>query len=259
MIDLHNHILAGVDDGAADMEESLAIARQFLSEGVATVAATPHLDALNGRGPSGPDVRERVQALNRALGEAEIGLAVLPAQEIFLTPDVPALLERGAAIPVAGGPWVLLELPFDHRPLYLDDTLFRLELAGYRPILAHPERYTFVRNDSTSLDDAVGRGLLLQLTAPSLLGEYGASIRRTAEHLLRAGMYGLAASDRHHPGTSRSLTAARDRITSLTDEGTTELLLETNPMRVIAGQEIDLPEPSHPPSRSLLGRLFRSG
>ncbi len=238
MIDLHNHIIPGVDDGAADLAESLAIARQFVSEGVTTIAATPHLDPLNNRGLTAPEVREKVRQLQAHLAGAGIPLTVVPGNEVFLTPEVPRLLEDGVAAPIADGPWVLIELPFDRRPPYLEDSLARIRTAGYQPLLAHPERYRFVQQDDTSLDDLVQGGLVLQLTAPALLREYGDVVRRVAETLLTRDRYGLASSDRHHAGACRSLAALRQRIVALRDEQTAERLLSTNPGRIIAGQDL---------------------
>lgn len=254
LIDLHNHILPGLDDGAADLAESLDMARQFISEGVETIVATPHLDPLNGRGAAAETVRDEVRHLQAALAQADIPLDVLPGSEVFLTPEVPDLLRNGIAAPIAGGPWVVVELPFSQRPLYLEDTLFRIEAAGFRPILAHPERYSFVQADVASLDDFVDRGLVLQLTAPALLGEYSTSIRRTAEGLLARGSYALASSDRHHPGSNRSLAAMYGRLVELQDEHTADLLLTRNPRQIIAGGEIALPTTTRPAPRSWWSR-----
>lgn len=240
MIDLHNHIIPGVDDGAADLPESLAIARQFVSEGIETVVATPHLDPANRRGIPRPVVDEKVRALQDRLNEAGVPLTILPGNEVFLTPEVPDLLRDGMAAPLAYGPWVLIELPFDRRPPYLEDTLYRIQAAGNRPILAHPERYRFVQADDSSLDEFVRQGLVLQLTAPSLLGEYGEGVRRVAETLLLRDRYGAASSDRHHPGPKRSLSALRQRIAALRGEQTARRLLVENPGRIVAGQDVVL-------------------
>jgi hypothetical protein len=119
-------------------------------------------------------------------------------------------------------------------PLYLEDTVFRLQLAGYQVVLAHPERYGFVQRDPASLDTLVERGVALQLTAPALLGEYGSAIRRTSEKLLSRGHYQMAASDRHHPGADRSLMATHTRITELAGEDQADLLLRRT--RTVAGR-----------------------
>jgi protein-tyrosine phosphatase len=258
MIDLHNHILPGVDDGAADLEESLEIARQFVREGVTRLAATPHLDPENRRGISAMEVRRLVAETQSAIGVAGIPLALEAGHEVYLTPDVPDLVADGTVALLGGGHAILVELSLTagQRPLYFEETLFRLQVAGLQPVLAHPERYAFVQRDPTSLDAVVESGTVLQVTAPSLLGHYGGYVRRVAERLLRRGSYGLASSDRHHPGTDRSLATMRGRIAELTDEATAGLLLSENPERLLDGVEPLRPAVLVADDRSFFERLL---
>jgi protein-tyrosine phosphatase len=259
MIDLHNHILYGLDDGAADLDESLEIARQLVSEGVERVAATPHISPEGDDRPSAELLRRRIAEVQTALDANGVPLAIVPGNELYLTPDAPALVTSGAVCRLGDGPSVLVELSLvmGQRPLYLDDVVFRLQLAGCGVVLAHPERYGFVEHDPHALDSLLERGLLLQLTAPALLGEYGPAIRRTAERLLLRGCYSLASSDRHHPGPNRSLAALRQRIEALTGRATADLLLRENPARVLEGKEVVLAEPVAPKQRTFFDRLLR--
>ena len=258
MIDLHNHILPGVDDGAADIEESIEIARQFVSEGVVRIAATPHLNPERGTGLQAPNVRQKVAELNDALTARGIDLTVVPGNELYLTPDAPELLEQGAVSPLGDGKTVLVELALwaERPPLHLEDTIFRLQLAGYRPVLAHPERYPFVQRDTADIDGWISRGMILQLTAPALLGEYGRGIRRTAERLLHSGAYALAGSDRHHPGSNRSLAALHQRIAELIDADTADLLLRINPERVLSDQPVVQPDVAPEVRSGFIDRLL---
>lgn len=255
MIDLHNHILPGVDDGATDVDESIAIARQFASEGVVTVVATPHLDPLRGKGISALDVLQRVDALQSSLEQAGIDLRVLPGNELFLTPEAPELLVDGQASSLGASRSVLVEVNFDQRPLYLEDTLYRLQLAGYRPVLAHPERYGFIQRDVKMAAALVDKDVLLQVTAPSLLGVYGQKIRQVAEELLHRGLCVLASSDRHHPGSDRSLARLHERLTVLGGDDLADLLLRENPRRILADDDVIPPDPV-PRAPSLFDRLL---
>ena len=259
MIDLHNHILPGVDDGARDLEESVEIARQVVSEGVARLAATPHLDPERNTGLPASGVRIKVAELQAALDEAGIDLTVVPGNELYLTPDAPELVESGVASPLGGGAALLVEvsLVVEQRPAHLDETLFRLQLAGYQPVLAHPERYPFVRRDVESLGRLVRRGVALQLTAPSLLGEYGPEVRETAVSVLQRGWDAVAASDRHHPGPGRSLAELHGSLAQSTSAELADLLLRTNPDRLLTGRPI-VPPPRPTVNRAaLFARLFR--
>jgi protein-tyrosine phosphatase len=258
MIDLHNHILPGLDDGAVDLPESVEIARQFVSEGVIRIAATPHIDPERGNGAPTALVLRTVSDVRDAVARAGVSLDIVPGNELYLVPQAAELLLAGEVLPLGGGRYVLVELSLivGERPLYLDDTVFALQRAGYAVILAHPERYAFVQRDTTKLDELVHRGVALQVTAPSLLGEYGQRIRRTAERLLKRGSYSLASSDRHHPGPTRSLADTHDRIAKLTDTDTADLLVRDNPARVL--DDLPLHEPEILPNRtSLFHRLLR--
>jgi protein-tyrosine phosphatase len=243
VIDLHNHILPGIDDGASNLQESLEIARQFAAEGVVAIAATPHLDPLHGRGATPAEVRERLVAVQCAVDSADLGLRLHLGQEVFLTPEVPDLLQQGRALTLAGSTYVLVEVSLValERPLYLDAVLFRLQIIGYRPILAHPERYPFVQRDPAAATDLVGRGTAFQLTAPALLGDYGGRTRRTAERLLESGAYALAGSDRHHPGKSRSLASLAAKLAGDYDAELAALLLRENPRRVLENRALIAP------------------
>lgn len=261
MIDLHNHILPAVDDGAADIAESLAIARQFVAEGVGRVAATPHYDPLRRGGPTATEVGELVGTLRAALADARVPLEIDVGHELLLTPEAVDLLQTGTVSPLGRTRFVLVEVSLSalERPLYLDDTLFRLQIDGFRPILAHPERYAFVQRDPASVDNLVSRGVVLQLTAPALLGEYGRTVRRTATELLQRAAYSVAASDRHHPGPKRSLADLAECLRTLQpNEDLAALLLSTNPTRILDSREPIAPDPIAR-RNSLLGRLFGGG
>jgi protein-tyrosine phosphatase len=238
LIDLHNHILPGVDDGAASMGESLEIARQFSSEGVARITATPHVNPIRGTGPTGPDVRDLVGRLRAALEAEDIPIDVRTGNEILLASDLPDLLASERALPLGESHAVLVELPFTTFPSYAEEEIQSLVEAGYRPVLAHPERSTFIQQDLSMLTGLREAGAIFQLTGPSLMGEYGSVVRRTAEELLSTAAYSLAASDRHHPGEGRSLARVYRRIAELTSEETARLLLMENPDRLLHDAEL---------------------
>lgn len=259
MIDLHNHILPGLDDGAANLDESVAISRQFVEEGVVRIAATPHVNPEERLNLGHALQLEKLEELRQALQSALIHLSVVSGCELYLTPEAADLLQAGMALPLGDSRAVLTELSLfaSQAPLYFEDSLFRLQLAGYQPLIAHPERYPFVQRRIQALDEIINRGVILQLTAPSLLGHYGARVRHTAERLLRRGSYAVAASDRHHPDQDRSLRALHARIAALTTEDVADLLLRINPARLLAGEPVIRPETHDEVKVGLLDWLFR--
>src|SRR5262245_7376385 len=141
MIDLHSHILPGLDDGAATLEEALAIGRMAAADGILTIAATPHSPASTASRRYDPTlIREQVAALNAALAAEALDLTVVAGTEICYDGDLVGQLRRGALLPYGASRTVLLELPHDTLPPAIDQALFALQIAGYRVVLAHPER-----------------------------------------------------------------------------------------------------------------------
>lgn len=217
VIDLHTHILAGLDDGPATLGESVAMARAAWESGTRTLVCTPH---MNSRFPTPPErVHEETARLRAALADADIGLELRPGAEIALD-HLPLLSDAELLMASIDGDgrWVLLEMPFAGWPHRLGALLSDLEMRGYRAVLAHPERAEAVQRSPDRIRDAVGRGALVQLTAGSFLGDHGPAARRTAAILLAGGVAHLIASDGHSAGPWRppeigpGLEAAADAI-----------------------------------------------
>ena len=214
MIDLHAHILPGVDDGARDLDEALAMLRASERAGVRVVAATPHvLDT-----PTTPflDSLDRAyRHLTKAAEDEGIALRILRGAEIYLNPDTPAVVADHPQLTLGGaGRHVLVELPMRDAPSWTEDVLYRLQLKGVTPILAHPERCSALVRNMDRVGDLEQRGVLLQLDACSLLGDFGRATRKAAKIILSKGWAWCVASDIHRvPGKDHPLTACRKRAT----------------------------------------------
>lgn len=233
MIDLHLHVLPGVDDGARDLaasREMLELAREL---GFDLLVATPHLP-----GPLTADYARRVAAAlaeSQAVG-AELGVEVRQGFEVMLAPDLIRRLEGGEPITLGGGSALLVELPFSVWPLYTEATMFALQTAGYRPVLGHPERYAEVQRNPGLAIALAERGVLLQVNLPSLTGLFGQAARRTAEVLLRAGAVHLAASDAHSSGRRyAAVPAGIGRLRELVGDEGVAILLEETPRALLEG------------------------
>lgn len=194
MIDLHSHILPGVDDGPATLAESLDIARAAVEDGIEAVAATPH---VRDDYPTSPEAMEQgVAELREALAAEGIPLSLHTGGEIALDRVERTELERFA---LGGGQYVLLEFPYYGWPLGLHDAVFRLGVSGLRAVLAHPERNAEVQAAPERLEPVVASGALVQVTAASLDGRLGGSSQRCALDLIARGLAHLIASDAHAP------------------------------------------------------------
>lgn len=196
MIDLHSHVLPGVDDGAPDMEGSLAIARSAAEDGVTVLAATPH---VRDDFPTAADTMERLLAeVRAAVAGAGIPIEIVGGGELSL--------EKAGALPVdelrrfglGGNPrYLLVETPYRGWPLDLQQRLFELRTNMITPVLAHPERNSDVQAHPELLVPLVAAGTLVQVTAASLDGRLGRHARATGLHLVQAGLAHLLASDAH--------------------------------------------------------------
>jgi len=212
VIDLHSHVLPGVDDGAASLEDSLAIARAAAADGVRVLAATPH---VRGDFPTTAEtMRESVAGVRAAIEAAGIPIDVVPGAEIGLDKVASLPLDGVAAFALGGtSGTVLVEFPYVGWPLQLAGELGRLLDAGVRPVLAHPERNPDVQEAPGRLAHLVEAGVLMQVTASSLTGRAGASARRTAFRLLDDGLCHLVASDAHRPSARDGrMSSARDAV-----------------------------------------------
>ncbi len=264
-VDLHAHILPGIDDGPETMDESLAMARLAAEDGTDTVVAAPHQRDV-ALASSVQHVRNLQAQLNEALqAEAEPGarpLRVLLGMENHIEPELPDWVDEGIALPVEGTKFILCEPPYTEFPPYADDVLFRLQLKRLVPVILHPERNSELRRKQHRLRALVERGMLVQLTAGSLLGAYGPEVRRAAESLLRRGLVHVVASDMHEPEGPRSpiLSAACDRIRDLAGEDQERRLFDETPRMIVQGHDphVESGPAGSGPWRSF-SRLFRRG
>jgi protein-tyrosine phosphatase len=246
MIDLHSHILHGLDDGARTLEESLAMARLAVADGITVMAATPHSPASTACLIYEPAViRARTSRLMAALAAEGIALQVVVGTEIAYEPAMAEKLNRGMLLPYVGTRTVLLEPPWGRLPANFAAAVFTIQLAGYRVLLAHPERLADVQEDPNVLVPLVERGVLVQLTAQALTGGQGDSMRELSETLLLHGLVHVLASDAHGPSPRRvpALAFARQRAADLLGEAAATALVYDTPRALLDGLAIQLPTP----------------
>ena len=245
MTDIHAHILPGLDDGARDMETALAMAEMAAESGVRTIIATPHSN-LPGNPPNFWDeaLQRTFSVFRRALQNAEIPIGILPGMEIFGTPETPELLRTGKLIPLAGSRCPLIEFPFRDYGRQATEILAGAAALGYRPIVAHPERYRYVQQSPELLNSWIELGCLLQINKGSLLGRFGPAEEVTALELLDRGFVSFVASDAHSAVVRTPWMA--DVRALIADEYSEELarqLLEDNPRALLEGRSILPDEP----------------
>lgn len=236
MIDLHLHILPGIDDGAATLAEATTMAAQAADLGYTVIAATPHLMQ-----PLTEEYEAAVAAAHRSVRAVVtgMGLELVQGFEVMLTSDVPGRLAAGEPITLGQSRAILVELPFVGWPMHADTTLFSLQTAGFRPVLAHPERYSALQDDPSRAHALVDRGVILQVTVGTLTGEFGRSAQRVAERWLSAGQVGLVATDAHSSGTRmRAIENGLDALEKLVGADERHRLTTLSPAALLADEPL---------------------
>lgn len=236
MIDLHCHVLPGIDDGAADLAVSLDMARAFVADGVSAVACTPHILPglyLN----TGPRIREAVARLQQALDDHAIPLRLCAGADNHIVPDFVAGLRSGHLLSLADTRYVLVEPPHHVAPPRLEELFFSILVAGYVPILTHPERLTWINSHYDIIERLAGAGVWMQITAGSLSGAFGRNAQYWAERMLDEGRVHIIATDAHDvrrrpPNLARGRDLAEKRVGA----SEAEHLVLTRPRGVLANE-----------------------
>ncbi len=198
LVDIHHHILPGVDDGASNLETALEMARLAVADGIRKIVATPHPNKQTGIGSREITV-QAVAKFNQALAENGIReLEIYPGVECYLVPEIVDRLKKGELFPLNHSRYVLIEFSTLVAPANIENMMFWLRDQNYVPIIAHPERYNYVQQDPIWLAKLVRLGCLSQVTAGSFYGRFGKRCQSSAEVLLRQNLVHLIASDAHN-------------------------------------------------------------
>lgn len=265
MIDLHCHLLPGIDDGPKDLATSVAMARMAAADGIHTTACTPHIyPGLFENDSAG--IAAGVAQLQRALADAGIGLRLVAGTDAHLTPELLGRLRAGTAPTLAGSRYFLLEPPHTLAPPRFAESVFEFVMAGYVPVVTHPERLTWIRAHYDVFAGLVKGGTWLQVTAGSLTGRFGKDAQRFGEKLLGDGLVHILATDAHSTGRRAPLLAEGRRVAEKwvgADEA--RRLVDERPQAVLD----DLPPADvapvpalcggAPPRRGVLARLTGRG
>ncbi|MDQ6694472.1 MAG: hypothetical protein M3014_08645 [Chloroflexota bacterium] len=257
MIDIHAHIIPDLDDGPRDMETSVGMGRIFAEEGVSCVVSTSHSEEASATGRAG--MESRLELVRAAWIEAGLDIELKLGMEIYLQPDCVQQLRAGNLWSLAGSKYVLVELPYQPWPAYANQTLFALQVAGYSPVLAHPERYTAIQNDPNVLYELVRKGVLAQVTGLALAGSQGSITKKCAETLVKHHLVQFISTDAHgdHGKRVPSLLEAVRQAQQWIGEEAVHALVEGNPRRVVEDRPVEV-QPERVSGRKWgLGDLFR--
>ena len=245
MIDLHCHVLPGMDDGSRLLEETMDMARTAVKNNIDTIVATPH--TLNG---FFINKWENVVSLTSTVQEAfeaeSISITLYPGMEAQVCPELFDAFERGQAATINDNSrYLLLEFSPFSMPPGSQDFIHKLRLQGITPVIAHPERHLILQNDLKQLYDLVKMGALCQLTALSITGLLGDAVQKSAKQMIKTGLAHVIATDAHsNDERILALAPAVDAAADiLQDYSRAEKMVTTTPAAIIAGEDVDVDEP----------------
>ena len=197
MIDLHCHMLPGIDDGAPDLEVALAMARCAAEDGITVTACTPHI--YPGLYPNTRDgILAAIAAFREHLAREAIALQLVEGADTHLAPDLAGQIRAGLIPTLNGSRYFLFEPPHHVAPPRLEETVFNLLTAGFVPVVTHPERLTWIDGHYPEFQRMARSGAWMQVTAGSLTGQFGRRAKYWAERILDDGLCHLLATDAHH-------------------------------------------------------------
>ena len=233
-VDLHCHYLPGIDDGVRTMDEGLAVLSGLARLGYSTVVATPHI-----RTAMFDNRRPGLERAYRELCDIAAGIGGLPetglGAEHYCDDVFWQLFLSGEIQPYPGDKAALVELHYEVWPVRLEERFFEMQVRGVRPVLAHPERYAALFDETDPLDPMLAVGTVALLDLMSLVGRYGRASRRAAERMLDEGVYYAACTDAHRPSDVALVGEAIARLRELVGDEETEELLSENPRRILTG------------------------
>jgi protein-tyrosine phosphatase len=233
MIDLHCHLLPGIDDGAADLSVSLAMARAAVADGIRIAACTPHIyPGLYENTADG--IRTQLRRLAQQLVRHRIPLRLVAGADVHLTPDIVAGLRAGRIPTLHGSRYFLLEPPHHVAPPRFEETVFAIAAAGYVPVLTHPERLSWIEDHYPVMQRLAARGVWMQVTSGSLTGRFGPRPRYWGERMLDERIVHLLATDAHDPRQRPPLLAeGRDAAARRVGETEAHDLVVTRPRAIL--------------------------
>lgn len=257
MIDLHTHILPGVDDGVQSLDNAIEILKRAARAGIKRIVLTPHILEF----PSDKDwhkISSTFDSLSHGIYEEKIDVTIHLGAELYISPDLPQMIKTYPGLTINGGNrYALIELPANEIPPFTMEIMYRLMLRGIVPILAHPERNIEIQEKPEKLSELIGKGIITQLNSESLAGKYGKKAQKTAKVLLIHDLIHLLASDLHTLAEGPyPLLKGICLASKLVGEKRANDMVTTISAKIIKGESIDLLKPK-PIKRTIFKNVLR--
>lgn len=243
MIDFHSHILPKIDDGLQRMEETIQVVKEAREAGFTAIIATPHY-IEDGYKVEEKERKKLLKEVISKVNEHVDDINIYLGNEIYISNNMVQLIKDKKASTINGSRYILFELPMNGSILYLNEVIYTLLENQYIPIIAHPERYTYVQKNINILLELINMGVLFQSNYGSFIGIYGKSVKKTAKLLLQHKMVHFLGSDVHRVGTIyKNMPNAIKEIRKIITEDKFKELSEENPKLVLNNENIDIETP----------------
>ncbi len=243
MIDFHTHIISNIDDGARNIEETYNLIKEAKNAGFEGIVVSPHY-IENYYETNALEKNILVKAISENLKNNGIEMKLYIASEIYLSENIMHLLEEGKASTINNSCYVLFEMPLNVKPLNLYDIIYSLQENKLIPILAHPERYSFIQKDPQMVYDLVEKGVLMQANYGSFLGRYGKGAKKIVQKLLENDLIHFLGTDVHRQNTIyKDMPQALETIREIIEEDKLDKLTTINPKLALANKKIEIEEP----------------
>ena len=256
MIDVHSHIVFGVDDGSRTIDESIEIIKEAYNAGFRKIIATPHY--MEGYYEKDVyEINKKISEIKVRLHEIHCDVQILQGNEIYITENITKLLENKKATSLNSQQYVLFELPLNAEAMNFNSVVYQILEVGGTPVLAHPERYPFVQSNPNVLLKLIENGVLIQSNYGSIIGQYKKESQITLKKMLEHRMVHLLGSDVHvarniYPKIGRCIEEMR----KIVEDDYIDLITTINPQKIINGEEIEDIEPI-PIKESFFNKLFQ--
>lgn len=233
MIDLHCHMLPSIDDGAADLEVALEMARLAVADGITVTACTPHI--MPGvYGNTGPQIRAAIDEFTKALASAGIPLRLVSGADVHLATDLVAGLKSGQVLTLNDSRYFLFEPPHHVMPPRLEHAVFDVMTAGYQPVLTHPERLTWIEDHYDVMQRMAKSGVWMQITCGSVTGRFGRRPQYWADRMIDEGLVHILATDAHNlRNRSPSMAKSRAMVAERLGEVEADNMVLTRPQGIL--------------------------
>lgn len=236
MVDLHSHILPNIDDGSSSALETFMMLKEAEKSGFTDIIATPHY-ILEATEQNKQDVINQIKEINQAAREQGIHVKVHPGEEIYAVPNLTELIAQDKIITLNLSKHILIEFAMHDKPRFMENLIFELCNLGYIPVIAHPERYDYVKDNVNIVSDLQNMGALIQCNYGSLIGKYGHTAQKIVIKLLKNKQVDFMGSDCHRAGSVYDdMVQATKKLKKIVDDNYFEVITTNNAKRIVLNQ-----------------------